>query len=248
MVYFIYLPSHLSHITQPLNIGVFRLLKTYFYEEARQYAPFTLSIAIQKQRFLSAYKIASGKALTKENIRAGFRGSGAYPVNLQKLLSKVVHIERPSHVSSHPHTPQNQLSDHESGSERLFNTPQSSRDLQTSLQPIVDTVNHDLRALVSKAGKAFDQKNIIIAELNAENDFLKKKLASLEPKGKKPVQKDPNTVFADYELIEQARDEATRAVMTSTEVDERRLAQDALKIAQTAKDNIFINWQLKKSN
>ena len=95
---------------------------------------------------------------------------------------------------------------------------------------MVDTVNRDLRALVSKAGKAFDQKNMIISELKSENDFLKKKLASLESKGKRPVQKDPNTIFADYELIEQARDAALKAIMTSEEADKRQLARDALKI------------------
>ena len=55
---------------------------------------------------------------------------------------------------------------------------------------------------------------------------------------------DPNTVFADYEQIESARQEAKKAVATSYQPHERDIANDALKIAEILKDSIYINFQL----
>jgi hypothetical protein len=92
------------------------------------------------------------------------------------------------------------------------------------------------------------QQNTLIAQWKAQNDILQKKLAYIEPKARKPFQRDPNTAFADYELIEKARQEAEKAVANSNRPYERKIAQEALQIAQTTKEDMFIEWQLDNYN
>ena len=68
----LYLPPHSSHITQPLDVGVFGPLKTAFQRHAKKYASFTTSALIQKQRFVEIYKIARNEAITKSNFEPAF--------------------------------------------------------------------------------------------------------------------------------------------------------------------------------
>jgi hypothetical protein len=65
------MPLHLSYLLQPLNVACFSLLK-------RAYSDAVLALArsyiyyINKETFLLAFKLAFKKAITAENIRAGF--------------------------------------------------------------------------------------------------------------------------------------------------------------------------------
>jgi hypothetical protein len=44
---------------------------------------------IKKEAFLLAFKAAFKKAITKENICAGFRGAGLVPHNLEAVISRL---------------------------------------------------------------------------------------------------------------------------------------------------------------
>jgi hypothetical protein len=82
------MPAHLSHLLQPLNVACFALLK-------RRYGNVILGLArnrtsyISKETFLPAFKTAFEQSITKENIRAGFRGAGLVLHNPQAVLSKL---------------------------------------------------------------------------------------------------------------------------------------------------------------
>uniref|UniRef100_A0A0B7KT03 HTH CENPB-type domain-containing protein n=1 Tax=Bionectria ochroleuca TaxID=29856 RepID=A0A0B7KT03_BIOOC len=67
-VQLIYLPANSTQVTQPLDVGVFGLLKTFFYQETRGFATFNTTAPVQKQRFIQVYKVARDKAFTFENI------------------------------------------------------------------------------------------------------------------------------------------------------------------------------------
>lgn len=139
--------------TQSLDIGVFSPLKTYFHKETRQYSRLTSSAACPIKTSLPTSLGDSFKEnYNKENIRASFRASRAWPVNLQKLLSKVVNTEQPPTINQQPQEPiipENQGSDEGSGS---FNTSQSSVDIQKQIQSILYEANQDLISMVNKAG------------------------------------------------------------------------------------------------
>ena len=82
------MPSYLSHLLQPLNIAYFALLK-------RKYSNVILGLArdytyyINKEVFLSAFKIAFKQVIIKENIYTAFRGAKLVLYNLEAVLFKL---------------------------------------------------------------------------------------------------------------------------------------------------------------
>jgi hypothetical protein len=82
------MPSHSSHLLQPLDVACFALLK-------RSYGNSISALArnhiyhISKETFLPAFKAAYELTFTEENARAGFRGAGLVPFNPDAVLSKL---------------------------------------------------------------------------------------------------------------------------------------------------------------
>jgi hypothetical protein len=75
------LPSHTSHALQPLDVSVFKPFKQFF----REYRDFWMSRNLEqpasKEILAQWVSLALRKALTENNIRAGFRGAGIFPLN-----------------------------------------------------------------------------------------------------------------------------------------------------------------------
>lgn len=126
----LYLPPHTSHITQPLDVGIFGPLKRYFAQENKRFATFSASSSASKRRFLESYKVASKKAMTERNIRHAFRGAGIFPVDVEKPLEKTVQNELPPQPKTQPKTStlQKRTRDH------FPYTPKSKRQLVSQLQ------------------------------------------------------------------------------------------------------------------
>ena len=82
------LPPHSSHLTQPLDVGVFGLLKTMM-ASALQPLISTEIHRIIKAEWLSAFVEAHEGAFSTQNIQAGFRGTGILPYNPCKVLDRV---------------------------------------------------------------------------------------------------------------------------------------------------------------
>jgi hypothetical protein len=82
------MPSHSSHLLQPLNVACFAPLKRSYSDGisalARNYIYY-----ISKETFLLAFKAAYEYTFTKANARAGFRGARLIPFNLDAVLSKL---------------------------------------------------------------------------------------------------------------------------------------------------------------
>ena len=69
------LPPHSSHLTQPLDVGCFSALKRAYGRELEGLIKAYVT-HITKLEFFIAFKSAHLKAITSDNIRGGFRGSG----------------------------------------------------------------------------------------------------------------------------------------------------------------------------
>jgi hypothetical protein len=82
------MPAYLSHLLQLLNVGCFSPLKRAYSDEISGLAQYG-SKQIKKEAFLLAFKAAFKKALTKDNICAGFRGAGLVPHNPEAVISKL---------------------------------------------------------------------------------------------------------------------------------------------------------------
>ena len=70
----LYLPIHSSHLTQPLNIRCFSALKRIYSRELKDLIKAYI-MHITKLEFFIAFKSAHFKAITPDNIKAGFQSS-----------------------------------------------------------------------------------------------------------------------------------------------------------------------------
>ena len=82
------LPPYSSHLTQPLDVGIFSPLKRAYGAEINQFVRAHIN-HITKVEFLSAYHAAYNKVMSKENIAGGFRGAGLIPHNPEAVISKL---------------------------------------------------------------------------------------------------------------------------------------------------------------
>jgi hypothetical protein len=82
------LPPHSSHLTQPLDVGCFSVLKRMY---GRQIEGFMKAHIhhITKVEFLIAFKAAYPQSITVQNAQAGFRGAGLIPFDPQVVISKL---------------------------------------------------------------------------------------------------------------------------------------------------------------
>jgi hypothetical protein len=82
------MPPYLSHLLQLLNIGCFSPLKQAYSDEINSLAQYSTK-KIKKEAFLLAFKAAFKKAITKDNIYAGFRGARLVPYDLEAVILKL---------------------------------------------------------------------------------------------------------------------------------------------------------------
>lgn len=96
------MPSHSSHLLQPLDVGCFAPLK-------RAYGRFVSDLArrgynhIEKIDFLIDYQRARLEAFQLATIQNSFAASGLVPVNAERVLNKLnISLRTPSPLSSRP--------------------------------------------------------------------------------------------------------------------------------------------------
>lgn len=82
------LPPHSSHLTQPLDVGVFGPLKTLM---ASAIEPLirTAMHKVHKVEWLAAFVETHDRALVSRNIKGGFRGTGIVPFDPSKVLNRI---------------------------------------------------------------------------------------------------------------------------------------------------------------
>ena len=101
------LPPHSSHLTQPLDVGVFGPLKKHMAAEIDPLIRTGIA-RVQKVEWLTAFVAAHDKAVSAKNILGGFRGTGIHPLLSTKLL-RHIGSSLPSKPQSRPSTPPNLL-------------------------------------------------------------------------------------------------------------------------------------------
>ena len=82
------LPSHTSHLSQPLDKGCFGPLKCMWREVCYQYLVDNPSKVITRYTFSKLFSEAWMKSITIGNIMAGFATTGIYPLNRDAILSR----------------------------------------------------------------------------------------------------------------------------------------------------------------
>jgi hypothetical protein len=94
-IHLMILPPHSSHLTQPLDVGVFGPLKRIL---ASKLEPLlrTGIACIQKAEFTGAFIKAHVDAFKESNVLGGFCGTGIHPYYPTKVLRQVVETPPPS--------------------------------------------------------------------------------------------------------------------------------------------------------
>jgi hypothetical protein len=115
------LPPHSSHITQPLDVGFFSVLKRAYGREINMFIRAHIN-NITKVEFFLAFYAAYMQSMTVSNVLGGFRGAGLIPFDPQAVISKLdVKLRTPTPtgppegnadpwVSQTPHNPTETLS------------------------------------------------------------------------------------------------------------------------------------------
>ena len=80
-IYLLCLPSHTSHILQPLDIGVFKSFKSFFSKACRQYMAENPGRVITEDILASVVGSAIAQSHTPLNILGGFKKAGIFPFN-----------------------------------------------------------------------------------------------------------------------------------------------------------------------
>ena len=99
------MPAHCSHILQPLDVGMFSSFKAAHSGETDAYSRLS-SDRIPRQEWIQMFSRARAKAVTPENIRAGWRGAGIVPSDPMKVLERLA--REPSSSTRPPRTPPDQ--------------------------------------------------------------------------------------------------------------------------------------------
>lgn len=82
------LPSYLSHLLQPFDIGCFNPLKRAYDKELKGFIKSHIN-HITKTEFLIIFHTAHVTAIIPQNIQGGFKGTGLIPFNPKYIISKL---------------------------------------------------------------------------------------------------------------------------------------------------------------
>ena len=80
-IHLLCLPSHTTHILQPLDMSVFKSLKSHYWKECQTYMAASAGRVITTEVVASLLGKAWPLAFTPVNIMSGFTKSGTYPLN-----------------------------------------------------------------------------------------------------------------------------------------------------------------------
>lgn len=206
------LPPHSSHLTQPLDVGCFSVLKRAYGRQIETFIKTHIN-HITKVDFFLAFKAAYSVSITAQNGQAGFRGAGLVPFNPQAVISKLdIRLRTPNPstppstdinpwVSQTPHNPTDALSQSTLVKNRI------ARHQGSSPTPIFETV----AALAKGTELLAHEMTLLSAEvrtLRAANEALSKRRRAKKTRvrqgGALTVQ-DAQDVLAQKEAEEQAR-------------------------------------------
>ena len=96
------MPPHCSHLLQPLDVGVFAPLKHALSKKTDAVNQYDSS-RISRISWVEMYIKTRIKALSTENLKAGWKGTGLIPLNPDKILNKLPN--RKESASNQPQTP-----------------------------------------------------------------------------------------------------------------------------------------------
>jgi hypothetical protein len=93
------MPSHSSHLLQPLDVVYFSPLKTAYRQLIQDLARQSI-FHVDKADFLGMYQQACIAIYSERNIASGFRATGLIPYNPERVLSNLTITKTPLPLST----------------------------------------------------------------------------------------------------------------------------------------------------
>ena len=93
------LEAHSSHLLQPLDKNPFSGFKHSFNKELRKWNRTNGARPIRGDEFFSVFNLAWAKAMTAQNIIAGFKRTGIWPVDQTKFPKELFTVGKPGNDS-----------------------------------------------------------------------------------------------------------------------------------------------------
>jgi len=188
------MPSHSSHLLQPLDVGCFSSLKKAYGQQVENLMRSHIS-HITKIEFLPCFKAAFDTAITESNIKASFRGAGLVPLDPEAVISKLdVRLRTPTPPTTNnspweSRTPSNTI---EFGSQSKLVRERIQRHVDSSPTSIVDSLDQ-----LTKGAEVMMHSAVLlrkqVAELQATNEAATRRRYYK----KKRLQKDGKLTFEE---------------------------------------------------
>jgi hypothetical protein len=119
-------PGHLTHVLQPLDVGVFQAYK-HWHRKAVQSAIRSLDIEYTIASFFRDLKDIRTDTFKKSTIQGAFRKTGIWPINTDTAIQKMKVYQPPEPPQELP---------------GLYNTPRKFSDAKTSLTQLQQDLEH----------------------------------------------------------------------------------------------------------
>ncbi|KAM5527306.1 transposase [Fusarium oxysporum f. sp. phaseoli] len=183
-VYCCYLPAHCSHGLQPLDNGIFNVIKGAYRKELQKLASLTDSAPVDKVNFIRAYAKAREAGMRKKIILSGWRFTGNWPINRYKALAHPEiqpDKEKVLEEFKTPSPPQLHSDD----------TPKTSR----QVREMAKNRSRPTRRKYSKISKGLEVLEIKVAVQNARIAGLEEQMAQVRRGRKRKAVPNPNRRF-----------------------------------------------------
>uniref|UniRef100_A0A8H7K8J1 DDE-1 domain-containing protein n=1 Tax=Bionectria ochroleuca TaxID=29856 RepID=A0A8H7K8J1_BIOOC len=213
-IFLLFLPSHSSHVLQPLDLSVFSPIKRAYRDELAKKDILIDSSPISKMTFLECYYKARLVGLTAMNIRSGWKASGLWPVNVAKPLMSPYVLQPligPFRAPSPPSTPPRAGMKRKDDHGHYILTPKGSHQVRKIIRDFIDDKQIDppMRLLFRKICKGLDEQQVKISINTAKITQLERQNEMLRPKKRARLLPNPNSKFATVEQLAEQADRYT---------------------------------------
>lgn len=227
-VFILYLPSHTSHLLQPLDLSFFGPLKQKYRIELHRLAALSNSAPVKRAQFITLYKEARA-AINDTHITTGFRTAGIHPYNPRKVLdsSQLPCNQRAIDVTLTPSPDRLPLKRKRSP---VVRTPTKPQEIPSLLAGLTNkSTTRQSRVVQKTLMKGWSAQSTKRAAAEAKVAKLETIIEELQPKKRTKLKIDLNVSFAEVDDIEDAQDRSRKALEREQQRKQRRATSGPTK-------------------